>query len=540
MNSNGKRTGKRRLLLLAALAVVLAMLAYAVYYVVSSNKKGLELGRDAIITVDRGDLTSVYTASATVESGRQGVFEILEGTKVESLDVRVGDVVHKGDLLATFGTKGLDEMLRAKKRDYEAAAKSYRDYMKGVADAPKQSAALQKQIDALEKDIARMQAEGGEQANNSNNSPAQGSGNRQLDELKAAVAGLLGNTRLANMVVDRVFAENGSVAQTVTAFQNLLGGSMMMFDPNAMQSMMGSMGGMVNTELMGASLQLIQLKVQQSVLGMQSGASLDSVYKALADSAESAYRQAEQTAVLLKKGWVAEADGIIREVNIAEGEAYRGAQQQAPAASAINVTSLLASLTAGNADITSMLGGLFSNTVSGMVVEYYPFTASFLLGKYDIAKVALDQAVQVTSVSGQQFDAFVSFISPVAQDSNAINISSLMGAGGTSRGVEARITIPQPDKSITIGLDVDVAIELETKEGVLRVPVESVQIDDETSGYYVFVLERVSKTIRKQPVTTGMFDGSTYYEVLDGLAEGTEIVRAPQRSMKDGEKVRLV
>ena len=542
MNTNGKRPLKRRLAIIAALAVVLALLGYAVYYVVSSNKKGLELGQDAIITVDRGDLVSVYNASATVESGRQGAFEILDGTRVESVGVRVGDTVCKGDLLATFDAGSLDEMLRQKKRDYEAAAKSYREYMQGAANAPRQSAELKKQIAELEKKIAELQAQ--EEAI----PPPEQSGSQQLDELKESIAGLLGNTRLANNIVDRVLAENGSVAQTITTFQNLLGGGLSgliggsMMGGMDLEAIMGSMGGagMLGGESMQLSMQLIQLKAQEAMLGISGGVSLDSVYKSVADSAESAYRQAERTTALLKQGWYAEYDGIIREINIAEGEIYRGGAEQQAQAPGLDVNGVLAALTTGSMDIASMLGGLFSGTVSGMVVEYYPFTASFLLGKYDIAKVALDQKVRVTSVSGQEFSAFVSFISPVAQDSSAFNISSIMGGAGTSRGVEARITIPEPDKSITIGLDVDVVIELDTKENVLRVPVESVQIDDESSGYYVFVVERVSKTIHKRPVQTGMFDGNAYYEVLGGLEEGTEIVRAPQRTMKDGEKVRFV
>jgi multidrug efflux pump subunit AcrA (membrane-fusion protein) len=153
--------------------------------------------------------------------------------------------------------------------------------------------------------------------------------------------------------------------------------------------------------------------------------------------------------------------------------------------------------------------------------------------------VALDQRVRVTSVSNKEFEAFVSFISPVAKESGDINISSLMGSGGSARGVEARVTIPQPDKSITIGLDVDVTIELETKKDVLRVPVESVAYDEETGSYYVFLLERVSRTIKKQPVETGLFDGNSYYEIIGGLSEGTEIVRAPLRAMEDGQKVKL-
>ena len=521
-----KRLPKNRIMMVVAGVLILALLGCAVFYAVFSNRKRPVLGPDAIIKVERGDLTSVYTASATVASGRQGTFQILDGTKVTSVLVRVGDTVQKGDLLATFDTGSLDEMLRIKKRDYESARKGYQDYLKSAADAPAQASSNKARIAELEAKIA-AQADGG--------ATPQAPQNTQLDSMKEAISKLLGNTKLGNRMVDAVFNAVGSISGTISSFQNLLSGGLF----GGLSNMMGGFDmSSLSSMGMGDSMELMQLKLQDAFSGISAGISLDSIYKSLADSAEDAYRQAEQAAALLKEGWTAEFDGIIREVNIIEGEVYREAQGQSPAASGIDVAGLLTGMMGGG-DIGSTLGGLFSNQVNGMVVEYYPFTASFLLGKYDIAKVALDQRVKVTSVSGANFDAYVSFISPVARESSDINISSLMGAGGSARGVEARITIPEPDKSITIGLDVDVTIELETRKNVLRVPVESVAIDDETSGYYVYVLERLSRTIKKQPVTTGLFDGNAYYEIAGGLVEGTELVRAPQRAMEDGQKVKL-
>jgi multidrug efflux pump subunit AcrA (membrane-fusion protein) len=535
MKSGGKKSVKKKIMMITACVVIVALMGYAVYYVAKSNSKEAELKPDGIIQVDRGDLISTYTSSATVESGRQGNFAILDGTKVTGVNVRVGDMVKKGDVLATFDASSLDSMLALKKRDYENAKKSYQEYQKSAAEAPKQSAALKKQIAELEKKVAQLQKES-EAETASAAATTSAAGNAQLDELKASIAGLLGNTRLASLLVDRVFASNGSVAQTLSAFQNLLGGSLMM-NSSSLQSMMSSMG-MGSTELVSASLELVQLKVQDSVLSMQVGGSLESVYKSVSDSAEAAYLQAQATVSQLKKNWVAETDGIIRDVGIAAGEVYHDRAASNPASS-INVTSLLASLSTGNADITSLLSGLFSNSPSGMVVEYYPFTATFLLGKYDIAKVALDQSVKVTSVSGQEFDAIVSYISPVAKESSDINISSLMGSSGSAKGVEARITIPQPDKSITIGLDVEVSIELEKKSNVLRVPIQSVQISEGNEGYYVFLYDRDTKTIHKQMVKTGLFDGNAYYEITEGLKEGQEIIQAPVKTMKDGDKVKL-
>ena len=530
-------TFKKRLPLIIGLVVVLGLLGFAVSYVVSSRNKTPEIARDGIVTVDRGDIVATFSSSATVRSGRQGSFEILDGTVVKEVNFRVGDLVQKGDVLATFDANALDEMLRAKKKEYDNASKSYKDYMKDAEAAPKQRAALQKQIAALEKTIAALEAAEKEtQAPTAPAKPAEPEENKQLAELRTALAGLLGNTRIANNLVNSILAENGSVAQTLTAFQNLLGGSFGM-DYSSIMSSMGGMGMLGNSELMTASLQLVQLKVQESMLGLQSGASLESVYKSVADSAESAYFAAERVIAQLKGGWVAAEDGVIREINIMEGMTYVS-QTEDSSGPAINTTSLLASIATGNMDISALLSGLFTTAVKGMVVEYYPFIASVPLSKYDVAKITLDQSVTVTSIAGKTFEGFVSYISPVASEGGEINLSSMMG-GGTSKGVEARITIPAPDKSIIIGLDVDISIETERKADVIRVPMESVQFDELTKNYVVYSYDDKDKRVHQHPVTTGIMDG-IYYEITQGIEPGAQIVRAPSRTMKDDMKVKVL
>ncbi|MCL2107556.1 MAG: biotin/lipoyl-binding protein [Oscillospiraceae bacterium] len=534
MKGNKSRKG----LAIVSALVIVALLGVSIVYVVSSNRKGLELKRDGIVTVGRGDLHYVFECSATVRSGRQGSFDILDGTRVKQVHVRVGDSVKEGDLLATFDAASLDSMLSQKKKDYENAKKTYSDYKANAASAPGQAAALRQRITDLEKRIEELKA--AEALEPAQPAAASASENTQLNDIKLAVSGLLGNTRLGNALVDRVFAESGSVAQTISAFQRLLGGSLLggfSMDSAALSSMMGGMGGL-SSESMSLSLELVQLKVQESMSGLSSAVNMDSVYKSLADNSESAYLQAQRTVELLKKGWTAEADGIIRELNIAAGQVYEAPEQSGTGGGSLDMTALLASLTTGNADIGSMLSGLFEPAVKGMVVEYYPFIASFPLGKYDLAKIALDQKVTVTSISGQEFEAVVSFISPVATEGSSINLSSIMGSGGSSKSVECRITIPEPDKSITIGLDVEVSVELENRENVVRVPIESVQIGEDGKSYFVFLYEELSRTLRKQTITTGLFDNS-YYEVLEGLSGGETIVRAPQRTMKEGDRVRV-
>jgi len=524
MHDKGRRQSKKVLLGVFCLVIAI-LLGFVVFFSVSAGRKGVTVRQDGIVPVEQGDMTAVFAAPATVASGNQGIFDILEGTMVNEVNVRVGDLVKKGDMLATFETEGLDEILEKKRKDFDSAKKSYAEYLKDMENAPKRAEALKARVAELEGQLSNIRGDNGA-------TPS------ALDELRGSVGLILGNGRLADIVVNTVFRETGSIGKTVNLFDNLLSGSIFSgFGANSIGSMLGSLGSLTNPELMSASLELVQLKVQESMLGLQQGTSLESIYKALSDSAEKAYAQAEEIVFHLKNGWIAEYDGIIRDVNVVQNEEYNP-ENINPMASSISVTSLLASLSAGQADIGSLLGGLFSGTVNGMKVEYYPFTASFMLGKYDIAKVSLDQQVKVTSVTGKEFDAVVTYISPVASETSALDLGSMLGGGGSSRGVEARITIPQPDESITIGLDVDVSIDLETRHNVLQVPAETILYDEDIDQNYVFVFNRPYRTINKQYVTIGLFDGAVY-EITEGLRTGQEVVRAPDRAWQSGQRIRI-
>ncbi|MDR2525166.1 MAG: biotin/lipoyl-binding protein [Oscillospiraceae bacterium] len=535
---------KRRIPLMIAGLIVLALLGFAVTYVISSKNKAPEIERGGIVPVGRGDVVATFEAQATVQSGRQGNFPILDGTVVKAVHFRVGDFVQKGDVIATFDTASLDEMVRAKKQDYENVNKVYKDYLRSAADAPKQKAALQKQIAALEKTIAALQKQSEAEATTASNGTDAGgtptpAENAQLKELKTALTELLGNTRLAERMVESVLADNGSVAKTVTAFQNLMGGFMM--DPAAIQGMMGGMSALGNSELIGASLQLVQLKVQEAALGLQGGASLESVYKSVADAAESAYLAAQKTVDQLKTGWVAEANGVIREISVVAGEPYKAPEGGSAGISTSAVTGAIAALAAGNTDqLPQLLSGMFTVSNKGMVIEYHPFVASFPLSPGDLGKIRLDQPAQVRSISNKLFDATVSFISPVATEGGGDILSSVMGGASTGGNVEARAVIPAPDASIVIGLTVKLTIELDKKTNVVRIPVSAAKYDEETKGYFVFVYDGDGKRIQKQPITIGIQDQrASFYEITAGLTGGEQILKAPSSSLTDGTKIKI-
>lgn len=529
---------KKKIAGIIAGVLVLALLIFSISYVVVANNPHPELSADGLFSVDRGDLTQTFQTSATVRSGTQGVFTILDGTMVEEVHVRVGQAIEAGDLLATFDASRLDALLQQRRRDYHNARNAYQNYTASAQEAPVRQQALRDQITALEQAILALQ--GGAAGDD-----AAPSGNQQVNDLRNLLTALLGNGRIANwMVNELLIREDGIVENVMVSFQNLLSGFML----GGMDLSALGFGGM--TEMMNMSLQLMQLRVQETMMSVQGSISMDSVYRALMESAQTAYHQAAVTVTALREGWYATHDGVIREVNITAGEIYRSTE--AGAAGGFDVTMILASLAMGSADINTLLSGLFTTTVAGMIVEYYPFYASFMLGRYDHMHVQKDQAVRVTSVTGREFDAIVHYISAVAgapaggsgggggiDVGDIINIPGLTG----TRGIPASIRIPEPDLSITIGLDVDIAIELESAENALRVPVSALRFDSATGEFFVFVLERgVRPTVRQVFVEVGLFDttGATAWrEILSGLNQGDEVLRAPPSSLEDGDRVRL-
>ena len=78
-----------------------------------------------LTTVFSGDVTQTLDATGTVESANQDVFPILDGTKVLTVNFRVGDKIKKGDLLATFDTSSLSNLINDKQKAYNTAYETY-------------------------------------------------------------------------------------------------------------------------------------------------------------------------------------------------------------------------------------------------------------------------------------------------------------------------------------------------------------------------------------------------------------------------------
>jgi RND family efflux transporter MFP subunit len=82
-------------------------------------------------------------------------------------------------------------------------------------------------------------------------------------------------------------------------------------------------------------------------------------------------------------------------------------------------------------------------------------------------------------------------------------------------------TLPDSIKNYSLGLDASVSINCTHATDVLMIPVESIHTDKSTT--YVFVLDRQTDTKEKREITVGK-STTTYAEIFSGLEEGEFVV----------------
>lgn len=108
----------------------------------------------------------------------------------------------------------------------------------------------------------------------------------------------------------------------------------------------------------------------------------------------------------------------------------------------------------------------------------------------------------------------------------------------TESGAEvflARLVINKPEKNLRIGMKGEATFILESKNNILRVPIEAVFDEEEKSIVYV----NDNGEAKKVEITLGL-ENNEYYEIKSGLKEGNEvIVGSNTKELKNGSKIRI-
>lgn len=487
-----KQTKKWKIVLLIVLvvAVVGASVTIPLY---RAQKNRLEVNLASLTT---GNVVKKYSTSAPVKAASNSVFYALNGVKILEVNVKVGDVVEPGTVLATFDTASLSEAQEEKQRAADNAKTAYDDALKAAESAREALPSIESEIEKLE-----SQADSGSSSSSSSSS-------------------------------------SFDISSVVSLFTSLLNGGSL-----DMSSLMGT--------ALASESQLAQLQIQKIVLETQMSDSYLNGLKQKRDTEQTSLSVFLSQLALLKNGWTAESRGIVSKVNIQPGQTFV-VESSGGSSSSLDISSLMGMLSGGTADVSSlvsMLSGMAgtssdssSSATIGMVIENYnEFLASFSLGKYDMTAVRVGQRAVVKSVN-EEYEAEVTYISATANSSSDINITSILGGvSSSSSAAEGIVTIKSPDEGIVIGFDVDIDIITDEAFNVLTLPVESIRWTAEGNPT-VYVYNEKSKKIEYREIQTGISDSSTI-QVLSGLSEGDKVVRnvlsGSSKLLADGLKVKV-
>lgn len=143
---------KQKIVISIVSAVIIVALGITAYVFMSKKTRTTVVLTD----VTAGDITETLKLSGTVNSENQVSFEILDGTYVESVNVRVGDSVKKGDVLATFDTSSLSDVISQKRENYNAAMSQYRKYASNANASVAELETLSKQIEQKQSEIEEL------------------------------------------------------------------------------------------------------------------------------------------------------------------------------------------------------------------------------------------------------------------------------------------------------------------------------------------------------------------------------------------------
>lgn len=179
------------------------------------------------------------------------------------------------------------------------------------------------------------------------------------------------------------------------------------------------------------------------------------------------------------------------------------------------------------AQVSVVPGTVATGATSALrLINRDPLHVDLRLSENDVAKVQLGQPVRITipSLGDWATDGSVNFVAPAAE-----NVSGVVT-------YVTRVSFPDTDPQVKVGMTADLAIELARKENALLLPNtallpkgtgRAVQIPDPNGS-------RVTSggpAVREVEVEIGLSDG-TNTEILSGLGEGQEVIALPDSGVR--------
>ncbi|HVI40446.1 MAG TPA: efflux RND transporter periplasmic adaptor subunit [Anaerovoracaceae bacterium] len=150
------------------------------------------------------------------------------------------------------------------------------------------------------------------------------------------------------------------------------------------------------------------------------------------------------------------------------------------------------------------------------------------ISEYDISKIEIGQKVTITAevLGDESVEGTVSRISPTGEQKDTTSKEMV---------IPVQIDVKKDSAKLIAGVTAKANIEIEKKNNVLSVPIDSILEDPNTGDSYVMVLN--DTILKKVPVELGL-EGDFNVEISSGkLKSGDKVVLNPTFEMTDGMEV---
>ena len=148
------------------------------------------------------------------------------------------------------------------------------------------------------------------------------------------------------------------------------------------------------------------------------------------------------------------------------------------------------------------------------------------VGQYDISDVKLNQEVTITSdvLGKDSAKGTVSRISPTGEKSST---------GSNTIVVPVKILVTKSDNRLITGVSAKAKIKTDSMKNVLKTSFENILTQGDKN--FVFVIE--DGAVKKVEIKTGLASTFDTQIISKDLKEGTQVVKNPDETLMDGEKV---
>lgn len=471
-------------------SIIAGILVIVIGFFVVSNAMSKNAGAMVMtMPITKGDIASTLDTSGTVKSELSKSYFALAVTNIGTVDVQLGDVVKKGQKLATYDIEDLE--FSTKKEIVQAEASGY-EY-KGIAS---ESAQAQQELAQAVTEIQNYQVLMANQ--DTYIKLLEDSINDEIVKKRTTLQSQ--NYSLQRTNNNYSFELNKPDLGTDTR-ENLQ--KEMLNNNNEMARISNELSGLSDYKtkdgrediLLQAKKDASDLKIayeeargkqSKAEAGILNGSSLKA-QELTSEATQAVGAKAQRTLEICKEGINAEYDGIVTSVDVVAGTPV-------------------------------IVGGKILTVDSSEEVK-----VEFSVSKYDLETLAIGQKATLT-ISGQEYEGTVSKVNQVA----------IPNASGTPM-VTAEVHIENPDEHIYLGIEGKIKVHTADRKDVLLAPIESINADN--GGDFCYVIE--NGLVARRAVKIGIAS-DMMIEIVEGLQEGEEIIASLPAGLDVGSKVTVM